>query len=186
MNPLFTIHAGEFVFGEHVEKKFKSLRLWIPTKDTGVDFLITSKDHRKVLAVQVKMSRDYRPQFSKTEYERVLRAAGWFVFSHKALEESKADLWSLILIFHERKSKPVFINIPPKKLLEKLVDIHGEKPVYHLYPWVAQVDDGLVCIEGRGMKSSDKQMLSRGEFDSKRDLGVYYDDWAMLESLSLA
>jgi hypothetical protein len=39
MRPIFTIHAGEFIVGEHLERKFKGLNIWVPTKDTGVDLL---------------------------------------------------------------------------------------------------------------------------------------------------
>ncbi len=185
MKPLFTIHAGEFVFGELVEKKYRDLKLWIPTKDTGVDFLVTSKNHQRVTSVQVKISRDYRPDLAETEYDKALRAAGWFTFTHKALEKSQAGLWSLILIFHERKNKPVFINIPPRELLEKLVAIHGKKHRYQLYPWIVEPKKGhFLCIEGRGLKKREKGRLAKGEFDSVRDLGSYYDDWSMLDSLA--
>ena len=33
MRPLFTIHAGEFVVGEHIEQQFPKF-VWIPSKDT--------------------------------------------------------------------------------------------------------------------------------------------------------
>ena len=42
MRPIFTIHAGEFIVGEHLERKFKGLNVWVPTKDTGVDLLVTN------------------------------------------------------------------------------------------------------------------------------------------------
>ena len=174
INPLFTIHAGEFVFAEHVEKHFAKLKIWIPTKDTGVDFLLTNEYFQKSISVQVKMSRDYRPQIAQTDFERSLKVRGWFRFDHKSLAESKADLWSLILIFHERKSNPVFINISPKELLERLILIHGEKLTYDLYPWVAEVKKSngteLFCIDGRGLNKQDKESFARGKFDSKREL----------------
>ena len=43
MRPIFTVHAGEFLVGEHIEKKFPELNVWIPSKDTGVDLLVTNK-----------------------------------------------------------------------------------------------------------------------------------------------
>ena len=76
MKPIFTVHAGEFVFGEYIEKNFRRLRLWVPTKDTGIDFLISDLTGKKTVSVQVKMSRDYRPSLAANAFDRSLRAAG--------------------------------------------------------------------------------------------------------------
>lgn len=96
MRPIFTIHAGEFVFGEEIRKRFPNVELWIPAKDSGIDFLATnSNDRSRSLAIQVKMSRDYSPRAILTEFDRVQIAGGWFTFTKKALKESPADVWSL-------------------------------------------------------------------------------------------
>lgn len=31
---LFTIHAGEFVAGEHIEGKFRNVNVWLPSVPT--------------------------------------------------------------------------------------------------------------------------------------------------------
>lgn len=181
MKPIFTVHAGEFVFGEYVEKNFPGLRLWVPTKDTGIDFLVSDSTGRKTASIQVKISRDYRPSLAATEFDKGLRAAGWFVFSHSALESSPADIWSIILISHERKSKPVFLNMAPKDLLHCLVKTHGKNKNYHLYPWLFA--DGR-CIEGRGMKQADKKAFIERQYDIKsRDLSAFHDNWKFLDPL---
>jgi hypothetical protein len=178
MKPLFTVHAGEFVFAENVEKRAPHLRLWIPTKDTGVDFLVTDRDGLSSVTVQVKMSKDYRPAFAKTEFDGKLTAAGWFVFNHSALENSPASIWSLILVSHERKQKPIFLNIQPDVLLRSLIKVHGVRKSYHLYPWVLQSD---MCIEGRGMTQSDKKDVLDGSFDLKnRDMTAFLENWNFL------
>jgi hypothetical protein len=41
MRPLFTIHAGEFLVGSDIEGKFRHVNVWLPTKDTGIDLLIS-------------------------------------------------------------------------------------------------------------------------------------------------
>jgi hypothetical protein len=43
MKPLFTIHGGEYIAGEHLEKKFKKVNLWVPTRDLGVDILVPNQ-----------------------------------------------------------------------------------------------------------------------------------------------
>ena len=46
MRPLFTVHAGEFLVGQHIEG-FKGKNVWVPTKDTGVDLLVTNSANTK-------------------------------------------------------------------------------------------------------------------------------------------
>jgi hypothetical protein len=36
MRPLFSVHAGEFLVGNEVERRFPDAILWLPAKDTGV------------------------------------------------------------------------------------------------------------------------------------------------------
>jgi hypothetical protein len=31
MRPLFTVHAGEFLVGQHIESSFKDKNVWVPT-----------------------------------------------------------------------------------------------------------------------------------------------------------
>jgi hypothetical protein len=42
MRPLFSIHAGEFLVGNEIERRFPAATLWLPAKDTGVDLLVTN------------------------------------------------------------------------------------------------------------------------------------------------
>jgi hypothetical protein len=37
MKTLFTIHAGEYLVGSHIEQHFRRVNVWIPSRDTGVD-----------------------------------------------------------------------------------------------------------------------------------------------------
>ena len=41
MKPLFTIHAGEFLVASYIEQKFKDYLVWLPSRDSGVDLLLT-------------------------------------------------------------------------------------------------------------------------------------------------
>ena len=40
MRPLFSVHAGEFLVGNEIERRFPEVTLWLPAKDTGVDLLV--------------------------------------------------------------------------------------------------------------------------------------------------
>jgi hypothetical protein len=61
MRPLFTVHAGEFLVGQHIEASFKDKNVWVPTKDGGVDLLVTNLANTKTVTLQVKFSRDFLP-----------------------------------------------------------------------------------------------------------------------------
>lgn len=180
MKPIFTLHAGEFVFGERVERNFRYVDLWVPTKDTGIDFLISAQGQTDIVTVQVKMSRDYRPPYASSDFEHLLEAAGWFVFTRRALENSPADIWSIVLVSHQRKSQPIFVNIAPSELLRKLESIHGKREKYHLYPWV--IEGG--CVEGRGMNMAEKAQFAAGTFKlGERDFSQHLENWSFIEAL---
>ena len=64
MKPIFTIHAGEYLVASHVEEKFKDMKIWLPTSDTGIDLLVTnpkfnSRNSVRAVSLQVKFSKDY-------------------------------------------------------------------------------------------------------------------------------
>lgn len=182
MRPLFTIHAGEFLVGEFIEKNFPSLNVWIPAKDTGVDLLVTGKADRRPVSLQVKLSRDYKSAEAVSEFDRNLVAAGWLTINHEKLAVSTADLWVIVLVSHERKRKPRFIVIPPEELLRRLVVIHGKSKLYHFYPWVTNDD---VCLDGRGLMRAHKRQLVDGSIVlGDRDLSLYLEDWSSLRKLA--
>ncbi|WP_435237759.1 hypothetical protein ACR30L_09435 [Psychromonas sp. PT13] len=183
MRPIFTIHAGEFLVGEYIEKNFPTLNVWIPSKDTGTDFLVTNKkDSSKSVAIQVKMSRDYKPSHAKDEFSRKLLAGGWLTLAHDKIEKSPADYWVFILVSHERKMKPKYIIIPPSKLLNLLVNIHGKSNSYHFYPWVLNTG---IALHGRGLLKSEKEKIATESYTlGERDLSIYLENWAPLEKIS--
>jgi len=55
MRTLFTIHAGEFIVGDYLERKYRNINLWVPSKDTGIDLLVTDKANKKAISLQVEV-----------------------------------------------------------------------------------------------------------------------------------
>ncbi|NWG86127.1 MAG: hypothetical protein HXY26_01205 [Hydrogenophilaceae bacterium] len=53
MRPLFTVHAGELLAGEYIERHFRNTNVWVPTKDTGTDLLVTDKKNQATVSLQV-------------------------------------------------------------------------------------------------------------------------------------
>lgn len=182
MRPFFTIHAGEFLVGEYIENTFKSLNVWLPAKDTGVDLLITDKTAKKTTSLQVKLSRDYRKPEAVDDFDHELIAGGWLMLDHEKIAKSSADWWVIILVSHERRMKPQFIVIRPSELLSRLQDIHGESKKYHFYPWVTKSG---VCLDGRGILKKDRNLLNKNDFVlGSRDLSCFLNNWSCLDELN--
>lgn len=58
MKPLFTIHAGEYLVGSHVEREFnRRINVWVPSTDTGIDLLLSNRDSTRTASVQVSSPR---------------------------------------------------------------------------------------------------------------------------------
>lgn len=182
MRPLFTVHAGEFLVGEFIEKSFPNLDVWIPSKDTGIDLLVTNTAASTMVSLQVKLSRDYKPPEASNDFDRTLLAAGWLTLSHEKIVKSTADYWVFVLVSHERKMRPQFIVIPPSKLLNRLMTIHGKAKNYHFYPWVTK---SLVALDGRGLLKAEKNQLALGSLVlGDRDLSEFLDNWGALKDIS--
>ena len=91
MKPLFTVHAGEFLAGCEIERKFR-VNVWIPAKDTGVDFLVSDRNNRTTASIQVKFSRNYLVTNMKDAvFHANLRTTGWWTPTRKQIENSRAE-----------------------------------------------------------------------------------------------
>jgi len=182
MRPLFTVHAGEFLVGEFIEKNFSTLNVWIPSKDTGIDLLVTNEMNSSTVSLQVKLSRDYKVPEAANDFDRSLLAAGWLTLAHDKIHKSTADYWVIVLVSHERKMQPQFIVIPPSILLERLEAIHGLSKKYQVYPWVTT---SKVALEGRGLLKAQKKALAAGSLDlGPRDLSKFLGNWSALECIA--
>jgi predicted helicase len=93
VRPLFTVHAGEFLVGQHIESSFKDKNVWVPTKDTGIDLLVTNSENAEAVALQVKFSRDFLPLMKLTPVaQKQLRSYTWFTLDQKHLARSHGPL----------------------------------------------------------------------------------------------
>ncbi|MCK1425875.1 hypothetical protein [Bradyrhizobium sp. 87] len=110
MRPMFTVHAGEFLVGQHIETSFKDKRVWLPSKDTGVDLLVTNARHSRSVTLQVKFSRDFLPIMKLAASTRQhLRACTWFSFDRNKIARSPADFRALVLLGFENKSRDYLV-----------------------------------------------------------------------------
>ena len=125
MKPLFTIHAGEYLVGSHIETCYPRWNIWLPAKDTGVDLLVTNGRNLKTVSLQVKFSKDFSPTHRTILLQRKLIAGGWWTLQEAKIKDSRADFWVFVLpSFTEHENS--FIIITPKELLRRLRNIHGK------------------------------------------------------------
>lgn len=174
MKPIFTIHAGEYLVGEALEKLSKDYEVWIPAKDKGTDLLVTNKNDRsKNIGLQVKFSKDFLPEM-EAKYHSNLLACGWWSLNQEKINESNADLW--ILAPYSFANKHIeFVIIDPKTLSEKLKNIHGDKSLFNLYLWITKDNK---CFESRGLSKIEMAQIINNSFvNDQRDFTKYLNAW---------
>ena len=181
MKPIFTVHAGEYLVGQYIEEKFKKWNVWIPSKDTGIDILVTNENNSKSVSLQVKLSKDYRIPIAKSAYEEQAIAAGWLTLTHEKIKSSKADFWIIVLVSNERKFRPDFIIIPPKNLLQFLEKIHNEKrKKYHIFP---QILVGNRALDARGLDKAAREGIANGSHKiGDREMSKYLNNWDVVKA----
>jgi hypothetical protein len=185
MKPLFTIHAGEYLAGSHIEKKFRHVNVWVPAKDSGIDLLVSDRANRKTVTLQVKFSKDFlvtSRNRKEQEYRNKLRASGWWSLNSAKIQQSRADYWVFVLQGFANKSVD-YVVIPPLELLHRLRKIHrGQPRIWQVYLSVTK-DGG--CWETRDLSNGNKLLIARDDFsDPNRDFRKYLNAWEPVARLN--
>lgn len=123
MRSIFTVHAGEFIVGEHLERTYNGLNVWVPAKDIGIDLLVTNANNSKGASFQVKFSRDFLTTAMGPEFQTPMRVCGWFTLSPTKLQNSPARFWVFVLIGSKARSRD-YVIIEPTELFNRLKAIH--------------------------------------------------------------
>jgi hypothetical protein len=177
MRAIFTVHAGEYLVAEEVEGLRKGLKVWVPSKDDGVDLLVTDARMKRMAAIQVKFSSDLYPGRDSRKIKGGIVSTGFFKFPAKQIRDSEADFWVLVLtsLFHKKTN---FLILRPKDFYRRLKCIHGADKSPFLFIWVAE---GGKCFEVRGLGMRELEDVGRGYFKHpKRDFSDVLNDWAPL------
>lgn len=182
MKPIFTVHAGEFLVADYIEKHFPNVNLWVPSRDRGVDLLVTDSHNLRAVSLQVKFSRDFlSTHIPEKEFHNYFCACGWFTLNYQKIKESKADYWVLVIMSPVR-SRVEYIIIEPSKLSARLKSIHPCDKTVQCYLWVARNGE---CWETRGLKKLEKQRITQGAFKvGKRNFSNFRNSWGAVEALS--
>ena len=177
MRPLFTVHAGEFLVGSYVERRLPGAHVWLPSKDTGIDLLVTNARNTRSISLQVKYSRDY------SMFHRGFLACGWWTFDRAKLRASPADLWVLVLLpFRpgegmDRKDIQ-YVIIPPRELANRMGRIFGREKTFQSYLSVTQKQR---CWEVRGVRAEGVAEMVEGRYaDRRREFTRYLNAWKLV------
>ena len=181
MKSLFTIHAGEFVVGDYIERKFSRVNLWVPSRDRGIDLLITNSTNQKAVSLQVKFSRDFLATHLPAIFQKPLRACGWWSLNREKITGSVADYWVFVLVGFDRRSTD-FVIIQPSELLNKLNAIHKKVKIIQSYLWVTEKN---LCWETRNLKRNEQVAIAEGHYaNCDRDFSAYLNNWSPIKALN--
>lgn len=174
MRPIFTIHAGEYLAATEIEKRFRHLQVWIPSKDTGIDLLVTDDRQNKVASLQVKFSKDYLGSSGSTAVAPEIASSGWWTFQRTKIAKSAADFWVLTLYqFQFRKFD--FVVVRPGELLARYERIAPGSKAIQSYFCVTAAGQ---CWEIRGLGKADMAAIRAGTYsNSSRDFSAYLNAW---------
>lgn len=180
MQPIFTIHAGEYLVGSYIEQNLtdqngNKLNVWIPSKDTGVDLLVTDSSNTKTISLQVKFSKDFLITHGRPEYQERLVSCGWWTLKREKIRNSKADYWVFVLHTFNAKNMQ-YVILTPQQLIKRLDRIHPDAKSLQTYLWVS---DDSRCWETRGLKKkeTDELILHNGNISKDRDFTGYLNNW---------
>jgi len=174
MKPLFTIHAGEYLVGSEIERRFRHVNLWVPSRDTGVDLLVSDRRNRRTVSLQVKFSKDFLVTHMGTVFQKNLRACGWWTIDQAKLRKSPADFW--VFALHGFSKRTIdFVVVPPRELWRRLRAIHGPQKMIQSYLWVTENGQ---CWEARGLLRNDQVRIVDGLYRSRnREFTTWLNSW---------
>jgi hypothetical protein len=180
MRPLFTVHAGEYLVGEHIERNYPRWNVWVPAKDTGIDLLVTDAGNRKTVSLQVKLSKDFNPTTGASLEQDRLHATGWWTHDPKKIQKSNADFWIFVIQSLVEKQTS-FIILPPAELLRRFEAIHGTgNKRIHSYLRITRTRR---CWEARGLAMADRELVALDRFsNTDRDFTMFLNAWKQIET----
>jgi hypothetical protein len=181
MKPLFTIHGGEYLVGSYIEQHFKRVNVWIPSRDTGIDLLVSDRPNRRAVSLQVKLSKDWLVTHMKPEFQGPLRACGWWTINQSKLRKSAADYWVFVLVGFARRTTD-FVIVPTGILQQRLRSIHGAQRTMQSYLWVTNRGR---CWETRGLLRRAQLRVANGDYrQTSRDFTKWLNQWTPVARLN--
>jgi hypothetical protein len=177
MKPIFTIHAGEYLVAAQIEKTFKNVNVWLPSKDTGIDLLLTDKSNKKTVSIQVKFSKDFNTTHVKENLRKNIKGIGWWTLYEKKIKGSQADYWVFVLYSIKEKTHD-YIIIEPKKLLDIFKKLNRTKTKKDRLDCYFTVTTEGKAFETRGLNKKEMKELYKGAYmNTDRDVTEFLNNW---------
>ncbi|GAB4002181.1 hypothetical protein GCM10028807_60260 [Spirosoma daeguense] len=177
MKPIFTIHAGEYLVAAEIEKSLDNIIVWIPSKDTGIDLLLTDKTNKKTVSIQVKFSKDFNATHINEQFRPNIKGTGWWKLNKGKIKKSIADYWVFVLYSFEQKSHD-FVILKPNNLLDIFTNLGRKEDEIHCYLTVTKKKK---VFETRGMSKKEMQLLCDNDYiNHQRDMTVYLNNWSTI------
>ena len=150
--------------------------MWIPSKDTGIDLLVSDRKNRRTASLQVKFGKDFLPAMT-ADHQEPLRVCTWFTINRHKLRVSQADYWVFVLSGFKRHS-PDFVIVPTADFKRRLGRIHGltGKEMIQSYLWVTERSR---CWETRDLEDGkdDERRIAAGVYENPvRELTKYLNE----------
>jgi hypothetical protein len=178
---LFTVHIGEYLVALHIEQHFRRVNVWVPSRDTGVDLLVSGRQNRRTVSLQVKFSKDYLVADMGPVFQKQLRACGWWTINRDNLRTSAADFWVFVLHGFARRTID-FVIVPYGELRRRLRLIHDSRKIIQSYLWVTE---RRRCWETRGLQQKYRLQIANGEYrEPRRDFTKWLNNWNPVERLN--
>jgi hypothetical protein len=179
MRPIFTVHTGEYLVGSFIERNFKNINVWTPSKDTGIDLLLTNSKNTKTISIQVKFSKDWLSTSMGEVFQKGLKACGWWTLDREKITMSKANYWIFVLNkFYSVEME--FIIIKPNELVKIYNRLRRKQKRIQSYIWVTEKNK---CWETRGLGKRDQILIANHSYmNKKRDLTPYLNNWKPIKN----
>jgi len=184
MKPIFTIHAGEYLVASEIEQRFRDYFVWLPSKDTGIDLLVTNNDNTRTASLQVKFSKDFNATHVRDAFRPNIRGTGWWTLNRQKIVDSNADFWVFILYSFENRNQD-YIIITPEELLSIFDNTNRFTDKIHCY---ITVTNNSTAFETRGLNENQMNSIFDNSFpvDNIRCLNNYLNNWTpMINKLNI-
>ncbi len=185
MRPFLSLNAGEYLATAHIEREFRKAQVWMPSRDTGVDLLVSDRRRRHTVALQVKYSKDFlvtsRPGRFGPEYQKHLRACGWWTVDRTKLRDSTADYWIFVLQGFAARSED-YVIVPQGVLWRRLRGRTPTKQKVHVFLWVTEEEQ---CWDTRALSRDDELRIVSGDFhNAQSDYTEWLNNWKPIAQLN--
>jgi hypothetical protein len=176
---------GEVLVGSHIERAYKNSRVWLPSRDAGIDLLVTNQQLSRAASIQVKYSKDFLwnqggGKNASRDVATRIKSGGWWTFNHAKLRKSPANLWVLVLYRSSHRDCD-FLVIEPSELLIRYKKLGRTSDTIQSYVWVTE--NGR-CWETRGLSKQEQVAVALSNFNRPvRDLTQFLNNWRPLEKI---